>query len=249
MQDTPPSLKNRQAFEQILATYRVSERAKNMLAKTPFVALSGVAGGGRNTVIKYLVEHDNFGFIVSDTTRPPKLRDGVMEVDGVNYHFRDETAMLDDLENGEFIEAELIHNQQVSGTSIREVERIVAEHKIPISDYEFGGANAVAEAKPDASIIGLLPPSYEEWIRRLSGREEMSEGELRNRFETAKIVLENMLSKPYFEFVINKTVEQCAEDIRYIVDHPGENRETEPARAVANDLLRQVNEFLGNKTA
>lgn len=71
--------------------------------------------------------------------------------------------LLRELQNGEFIEAEIIHNQQVSGTSIREVERISALGKVPISDYEFGGTNAVADAKPDAAIIGLLPPSYDEW--------------------------------------------------------------------------------------
>lgn len=63
---------------------------KSVMAATPFAALSGVAGGGRNTVINYLVDHYNFGFIVSDTTRPPKFRDGKMEQDGVQYYFRKE---------------------------------------------------------------------------------------------------------------------------------------------------------------
>lgn len=245
MQDNRPVLHQREAFEEILQHYHVSDHAKSVLAKTPFVVLSSVAGGGRNTVIQYLVKHHDYGFIVSDTTRPPKFRDGKMEEHGVNYYFRKEEELLNDLKNGEFVEAELIHNQQVSGTSIREVERLVAAGKIPISDFEFGGANAVAEAKPDATIIGLLPPSYEEWMRRLKGREEMHEDELVNRLKTAEIVITNMLSKSYFKFVINNTVEQCAEDVHYIVMHPHEeNRESEYARTVANDLLSQVKEFL-----
>jgi guanylate kinase len=244
MEDNRPVLHQREAFEEILKDYQVSDYAKQVLAQTPFVVLSGVAGGGRNTIIKYLVDNYNYGFIVSDTTRPPKIRDGKMEVHGVNYYFRKEEELLDDLRNGAFIEAELIHNQQVSGTSLREVERIVAENKIPIGEFEFGGVNAIAAAKPDATIIGLLPPSYEEWIRRLTGREEMEQQEVINRFKTAETVLVNMLTKPYFKFVINNTVEQCAEDIRYIVEHPGENRESEYAQDVANDLLQQVRAFL-----
>lgn len=248
MEYSRPVLQQREAFEEILSNYRVSDHAREVLASTPFVVLSSVAGGGRNTVIKYLVEHYDYGFIVSDTTRPPKMRDGAMEQNGVNYYFRQENEMLDDLRSGEFVEAELIHDQQVSGTSIREVRRIIALGRIPIHDYEFGGANAVAEAKPDATVIGMLPPSYEEWIRRLSNREEMHEEEFVNRFRTARIVLKNMLTKPYFTFVINNTIEQCAEDIRYIVEHPGENREAEYARHVANDLLQQVDGFLDTRS-
>lgn len=247
MQETRPSLRNRQAFEEILSHYHVSERATQVLAKTALVVLSGVAGGGRNTVINYLVEHYNYGFIVSDTTRPPKVRDGKMEEHGVNYFFRNEEDLLNDLRNGEFVEAELIHDQQVSGTSIREIERIASEGKIPIGENEFGGVNAIAQAKPDATVIGLLPPSYEEWMRRLNSREEMDERELINRLRTAEKVLDNMLSKPYFKYVINNTVEQAAEDIRYIVEHPGENRESEYAKSVASDILIQVREVLATK--
>lgn len=244
MQDTKPSLSNRDAFEETLKNYHVSDRAKTVLASTPFVALSGLAGGGRNTVINYLVEHDNYGFVISDTTRPPKVRDGQLEQDGVHYYFRNEDDLLAELKNGEFIEAELIHNQQVSGTSIREVERIVATGKIPIHDYEFGGCNAVADAKPDAAIIGLLPPDYDEWIRRLTGREVMSPEEFHNRLVTAEKVLENMLSKPYFKFVINDTVENCAAAIDHIVKQPDQLQESDHARMIANELLERVRETL-----
>lgn len=240
-QDTKPVLHNREAFEQIVKNYQVSDHAKTVLASAPFVALSSVAGGGRNTVINYLVQQYNYGFIVSDTTRPPKFRDGKMEQDGINYYFRSEEDLLNDLKNGEFIEAEIIHNQQVSGTSIREVERIISTGKTPIHDYEFGGTNAVARAKPDAAIIGVLPPNYDEWMRRLQGRETMDSGELHNRLVTAEKVLENMLSKPYFAFVINDTVEECAKAIDQIVRHPGDvSADTATARAIATDLLERV---------
>lgn len=246
MQDTTkPVLKNREAFEHILNDYKVSDHAKQVLAATPFVALSGLAGGGRNTVIRQLVENYDYGFIVSDTTRPPKLRDGKMEEEGVNYYFsRDEQEMLDELSNGEFVEAEVIHNQQVSGTSIREVERIVSLGKIPVSDYEFGGANAIANTKVDAAIIGLLPPSYDEWMRRLSSRETMDDEEFRNRLVTAEKVLENMLSKPYFKFVINRTVEQCAEAIDHIVKNPKDSHDSDEARKVASEIREKVREIL-----
>ncbi len=247
MSESRPVLKHREEFENILAHYHISEHARTILAKTPFVVLSGVAGSGRNTVINYLVDQFNYGFIVSDTTRPPKFRDGKMEQDGVNYYFRDEEALLQDLRNGEFVEAELIHNQQVSGTSIREVERIIATGKVPIHDYEFGGANAIAEAKSDVTIIAVVPPSYDEWIRRLSNREEMHHDELIDRLVTARTVLENMLAKPYFKFVINDNVVHSGAAIRQLVEHPDETAENEHGRTIAHEILQKVNEVLATE--
>lgn len=245
MENTVPKLNDKEAFKAALKDYTISEHGRKVLASTPFVAVSGIAGGGRNTVIRVLVERHNFTFAVSDTTRPPKFRDGRMEQNGVEYYFRREEDMLHEIQNGEFIEAEVIHNQQVSGTSVREIERAIATGKIPIHDFEFGGANAVAKAKPDATIIALLPPSYEEWIRRLTNREKIYQQEFLNRLVTAKSVLENMLSKPYFKFVINDTIDNAVETIRSIVEENGYNEEMrEQGERVAREILANVNETL-----
>ncbi|HEU5122372.1 MAG TPA: hypothetical protein VFT59_06030 [Candidatus Saccharimonadales bacterium] len=245
MENTVPALKNKQAFEAALKDYKVSDHGRHVLARTPFVAVSGLAGGGRNTIFRVLTEKYNYIFIVSDTTRPPKFRDGRMEQNGVDYYFRKEDDMLRDIQNGEFIEAEIIHNQQVSGTSIREVEHAIPTGRIPIHDFEYGGANAVAKAKPDAAIIGLLPPSYDEWIRRLRGREELHQQEFFNRLTTAKNVLENMLAKPYFKFVINDVIEDCVESIRRIVEaNEYSNEIRERGERVATEILDAVNKAL-----
>jgi guanylate kinase len=241
-------LHNKDAFQKILANYQVSEHAKGLLKNINMVGMGGLAGGGRNTVINYLVNNANYHFIVSDTTRPPKLRNGAMEVDGVSYHFRREEDMLHEIQAGEFLEAEIIHNQQVSGVSIRELVNAHETGKIPIHDFEFGGLENIHTAKPDAHIIGLLPPSYDEWIRRFKEREEISEQELLNRLRTAKEVLTRMLEKPYFKLVINDSIEQCATDVRKIVENGQYTSETaERCRGVAQDILSRVNTRLAQQ--
>lgn len=238
-------LQHKKEFEDAIANLHVSERAQKALARARMVALSGVAGGGRNTVINYLVEHyPQFQFMISDTTRPPKLRNGVMEKHGVNYYFRTEEEMLHDIRAGEFIEAEIIHNQQVSGTSVREIERATDAGKIAVNDFEYLGAQNIHTIKPDAIIIGLVPPSYDEWIHRLRNREEMSEQEFLNRMETARSVLRNMLDKPYFRLVINDTVERCAADVVDVVVGTYNSAKEERAREVAEQLLNRVSEEL-----
>lgn len=238
-------LQHREAFIEALKDYHPSREALQLLADIKYVPFAGLAGGGRNTVIQYLVNNYKYHFVVSDTTRPPKLRDGRMEVNGVQYFFRKEEEVLQEIQDGKFLEAELIHNQQVSGTSIRELLRARDEGRIPLNDVEFGGVENVHQLLPNAIIIGLLPPSYDEWIRRFTEREEISEEELMNRLRTAKEVLTRMLERPYFNLVINDNIEQCAEDIREIVErgnYPSE-KATE-CRTVAEDILRRVNERL-----
>ncbi len=241
MESALPVLHNKEAFEAALENYEVSSHGKKVLESTSFVAMSGVAGGGRNTVIRHLVESGKYIFAISDTTRPPKVRDGRLEQNGIDYYFRSEDDMLRDIQNGEFIEAEVIHNQQVSGTSIREIERTIATQKIPIHDFEYGGIKNVIRAKPDAVIIGLVPPHYKEWIHRLYNREPLHDQEFLNRLVTAEKVLENMLSHSYFKLLVNDSTDECAAQLRRIVED-GEYTDEDHAKGkqVVEGLLRDV---------
>jgi guanylate kinase len=245
MEEQRPVLKRLDEFKQVLAHYHVSPHAQGILDRTQLVILTGLAGGGRNTIINRLVEQYDYHFIVSDTTRPPKVRGGVMERDGINYFFRTEEEVLRDLRNGEFLEAEIIHKQQVSGISVRELERASKSRKIAINEVEFGGANNIVRAKPDTFAIALLPPTYEEWIRRFRDREVIHEDEFRNRMHTAKLVLENALDKPYFKFVINDDIERCVEELRQIVEHDGYTDVMhQTGKRVAATILKQVDRAL-----
>jgi guanylate kinase len=250
MDTSRPQLRNIQAFQDALLNYQPSGHAKQVLARTKFVAVAGLAGGGRNTIINELVKNYNYTFSISDTTRPPKLRDGKMEVDGVNYFFRDEDDVLRDIKSGAYLEAEIIHDQQVSGTSIREIERIQREGKIGISDFEYGGIESVYQAKPDAVIIGLLAPNYDEWLRRFANREHITLQEFTNRLTTAKAVLERFISQPYIKIIVNDTIEQCVQDIRNLVEHGIYTDEMELHNTrVAQAILDNVNEALKDPAA
>lgn len=218
MADQKPTLTKLSEFVDALAHYKPSAHALKVLAESHFVAMSGIAGGGRNTIINYLVDTADYYFVISDTTRPPKVRNGNLEQDGVQYYFRTEDDFLNDLKQGEFLEAEIIHNQQVSGTSIREIEKARTLGKIPINDFEFGGAENVYKLNNDAIIIGILPPSFEDWQYRLAAREQMHGAEFKNRMETAIHVLESMLTRTYIKFVISGDLNDSSKHLRAIVE-------------------------------
>lgn len=233
-------LHNKKAFTEILKDYAPAPQSVEALKNIQLVILLGVSGGGRNTIINHLVKTGNYKFIVSDTTRPPKTRDGKLEKSGVEYYFRSEADVLQDLREGKFLEAELIHNQQVSGISIRELEQAAKTGKIPINEVDFDGTNNIYKIKPDTQFFFVVPPSYDVWMERLHGRESMTDLELQNRLITAITVLETGLQGEHFTFVINDDSLKSAERIDKQVRGHKNIGHHEEALVIAQTLLDDI---------
>jgi guanylate kinase len=242
---TAPHLEHREAFKAILQNYQMSSRARQALQQVKLVLLLGACASGRNTVIDYLTKTGDYHFIVSDTTRPPRANNGVMEQSGREYWFRSEEEVLEDLRNGEFLEAELIHDQQVSGISIRELEKADTDNKIAINEVDLGGFDEVLQSKPDTVGIILLPPSFAEWQRRLSSRGKMAPAELKNRTETAARIFTKAVEDERVAIVVNDTILQAAHQVDHIaregVDKTDRQRK---GRALAAELLAETQDLL-----
>lgn len=229
-------------FKEVLETYHVSDSAKTTLEDLTLVLLLGPTSSGRNTIMKHQIQTGNYTYIVSDTTRDPRSNDGVLETNGNEYWFRTEEEVLADLNAGQFLEAELIHDQQVSGISIRELEKVKSQNKIAITDVDLGGMHKIMMAKPDTIAVMVLPPSFEEWQRRLSGRGHMPAHEQKRRLETASKIFEDGLKHNYYHFVISDNIEQSAEIIDALV-----KGQSNPHQGRGPGLLQQMNEQLHQK--
>lgn len=232
-------------FRDALANYKISEESSRILRQTSLVLLLAATSSGRNTIIRQLLKTGEYHFIISDTTRNPRINDGIPEQNGVEYWFRSEEEVLNDIKNGEYLEAEIIHNQQVSGISIRELEKARDQQKIAITDIDLGGVKNVLKEKPDTVAILVLPPDFEEWQRRIRARGEMSEPEYRNRLETACKIFETALESNDLKFVINKNVEQAAEAVhqlaRFGIHHP---KDQERGRNLVEQLYIETKQYL-----
>src|SRR5580765_5828298 len=130
-------LKRHREFKSALDNYRISDRGRQALEKVRLVLLLGPTSTGRSTIIQHLLNTGEYYFLVSDTTRQPRLNNGVIEQNGKDYWFRTEDEILYDVKNGEYIEAELIHNQQVSGIRVQELEKAEKQQKIAITDLDI----------------------------------------------------------------------------------------------------------------
>lgn len=233
-------LNHAEQFKNILKNYQMSEKSVEILNSTEFVMLSAISSSGRNTIIRELLKADDFYYIVSDTTRMKRMNDGVMEQNGVEYWFRSEEEILADLANGKYVEAAIIHNQQVSGVSIRELEKARQNKKIAISDIEVQGVHNIMQFTNIAVPIFVLPPSYDKWMERWMKRGKISDNEYDNRIKSAKQELTKALEEDYYHFLINDDLSEAVKGVRQIASGKVSTKHDQNGRKIAEDILRQL---------
>lgn len=225
-------------FREVLRGYHLSKTTLLTLSQTKLVLIVGPTSSGRNTRIKRLLKTGDYHYVVSDTTRKPRINDGIPEQNGQEYWFHTENEMLTDLKEGKYLEAAIIHSQQVSGISVRELEKARDEGRIAVTDAEITGATNAIKYKPDTIVIFLLPPSFDEWQRRIKHRGQMSPEEFKRRMQSACIEFETALNNDYYRFVINDTGDDSVMHINQIAKLETFDLELQVrARALAEQLL------------
>ncbi len=245
MKKTVNKLERIDEFREVLASYRPSDQSLEILKKTPLVLLVGPTAAGRNTLINLLLQTNRYHFIVSDTTRQPRANNGVMEQDGVEYWFRTEDDFLRGLREGAYLEAAIIHGQQVSGMSIAELGKAHATGRIAIDEVEVDGAKHVAAYKPDTLFVFLLPPSFEVWMQRLRGRGELPEDEVRRRLESARHEIAAALEEDFYHFVINNEIHEAAQAVDELANgRTPDDEKQRDGRDYAEQLVIDVNLYL-----
>ncbi|GGF23415.1 hypothetical protein GCM10011399_16230 [Subtercola lobariae] len=177
-------------------------------ASTRLVVLAGPTAVGKGTVSTYIREnYPDVRLSVSATTRAP--RPG--EIDGVSYYFVTDAEFDHMVEAGEFLEWATVHNQSRYGTPRGPVKQALNEGKSVLLEIDIQGARQVRASMPEAVLVFLLPPTWEELVRRLIGRGTESSEEQARRLATAKVEL---AASDEFDFrVVNSKVEDAAREV------------------------------------
>ncbi|NKY51208.1 guanylate kinase [Nocardia vermiculata] len=155
--------------------------------KGRLVVLVGPSAVGKSTVVRCLRERlPDLVFSVSATTRAP--RPG--EVDGRDYRFVTRADFDTMIEEGELLEWADIHGGlQRSGTPAAPVKAALAAGKPVLVEVDLVGARSVRAAMPEAVLVFLAPPSWEELVARLTGRGTESPEVIERRLATARVEL------------------------------------------------------------
>ena len=172
------------------------------------IVLAGPTAVGKGTVVKYILEHyPNVHLSVSATTRAP--RPG--EVEGESYYFLTHEQFDEMIAAGDMLEYAVVHGQNKYGTPKRPVVAALAAGRQVILEIDIQGARQVKKAWPEAKLVFIAPPSWDELVSRLKGRGTETAEEQARRLETAKLELS---AQDEFDYVvINDEVARCASEV------------------------------------
>ncbi|WP_434588004.1 guanylate kinase [Streptomyces sp. A5-4] len=174
--------------------------------------LSGPSGVGKSTVVAHMRKvHPEVWLSVSATTRKP--RPG--ERHGIQYFFVSDDEFDKLIANGELLEwAEFAGNRY--GTPRRAVSDRIDAGEAVLLEIDLQGARLVRESMPEARLVFLAPPSWDELVRRLTGRGTESSDVIERRLAAAKIEL--AAEAEFDTTLVNTSVEDVARELLTLME-------------------------------
>ena len=173
--------------------------------------ITAASGAGKTSLVKELLASDSqVKLSISHTTRQP--RPG--EVDGVHYHFINESQFLDILSAGGFLESADVHGAKY-GTSQSSVDIGLQAGYDMVLEIDWQGAAQVRNIYPQATSIFILPPSLMALDQRLNNRGQDSAEVIAKRLAAAR---EEMRHVVEFDYVtINDNFDIALQDLLAII--------------------------------
>lgn len=185
------------------------------------------SGAGKSSLVKALLELDaHLAVSVSHTTRPPRGQ----EVDGREYHFVDVPTFRAMAAGGAFFEWAEVHGN-LYGTSRPAIEARLESGEDVVLEIDWQGALQIKRLFPNAVLVFILPPGWDELLQRLHRRGEDTTDAIETRMANAR---EEIAQACHFDYVvINALFETALFDLKTIV-HAQRLKYARQRRAKAN---------------
>jgi len=177
------------------------------MAKGIFIVVSAPSGTGKSTICQKLLQAcPELRFSVSYTSRPPRPN----EVDGKDYHFISRQEFQSRIDDGEFVE--WVENYgNLYGSSMKATKSFLHNGQDLLLDIEPRGAKNIKRKFRGGVYVFVLPPSRDELLKRLEGRDCETDKVIQDRFDQAEGELKEISWYDYI--IINKDLETAVDQL------------------------------------
>jgi len=214
-------------------TYEPNNQVVSQLSGIDLTTVSAPTGMGKDS----LINTAGVPRVLAETIREPRMNNGVMERDGVEYEFRG--GMLD------VVLAELRHGEHVQ---IGMGPARNSFYGSRIANYPTHGPALIDVLTSQVDTMRRLPfrsvaavfvtaPSYEIWLRRLTTRGVLSPEEWSQRRGEAEHSLGDALADERYTFILNNDRDVAAAALaRFATTREHDKTASALARNAANSI-------------
>ncbi|WP_055591511.1 guanylate kinase, partial [Streptacidiphilus griseoplanus] len=129
---------------------------------------------------------------------------------GVQYFFTGEDEFDKLVANGELLEWAVFAGNRYGTPRGPVLERLERGEPV-LLEIDLQGARQVRESMPEAQLVFLAPPSWEELVRRLTGRGTEPQDVIEERLAAARVEL--AAESEFDVTLVNTSVEQVAAEL------------------------------------
>ncbi len=194
--------------------------------------ISGPSGSGKDTLLVELFKkRPEIKFSISSITR--SMRKG--EVEGVKYNFISREKFEEMIKNDLLLEYNVYAGNYYGTPKLPVIEAAEKGFNMMI-EVDVNGAASIRKKLPEAISIFIMPPSYKELRRRLSGRGTETEEIIDERMQIALSEIEKAVDYDYI--VVNEDINSAVEDIVSIIESSRLNIKRQ--KQLINEVLKNV---------
>jgi guanylate kinase len=214
---------------ELIRSYKPAQDVISHIKNLDLLMIIGPSGVGKTAIINKL----NLRYLVSDTTREQRAD----EEEGIDYFFRDDyDRIVDEMKNGRFVQVAIGSGGDFYATR----DSIYPETGIAImavvasvvpSFRELGFRNTIS--------VFVVPPTFEEWMKRLDVHELTAEQQALRLAEAARS-LEFALNDKETHLILNDDLEAAVELTKDVLEGRYDTEHEQQARSVAESLLGNV---------
>lgn len=232
-------------YKIFLEDYHPSARIVYDFTRSNFGTIDGPTGVGKDTLRDELIKSfpNIYQKVVSTTSRP--MRDG--EQEGVQYHFRNLEFVDQALDEKRLLQAEVIYNQQISGLDFADIDSLGQDY-FGVAILYPQAVKRLRKLNPDMKNVFLVPPSYQELVRRIKTSRDMKQDEVNRRLKTLKTELESALKDDNYYLVVNDDLKRCLDLVHlFFSENKIAEEEVSKSKICAQNMLNELSIMPGSK--